>query len=241
MKSKEAQYWLFISLLVVLIIIFSFGIAFIVFDGDHTMLAGVLAFMGSLLGGTITLIGVILTINHAKLSKDKEAISIKLNHIENAISFLEKVEEELAGYIKAVFIRGRKFAKYELYIDDELLNKYIIKYVSELKNELIFIDSEIYRAFLNFKELVTGLEFSWNKLLIDIDELNERLNENYEEEIEAEYRKKAKLIYEQEWPEIERQIKRKNKEIHYLLNAYYLDLRLQLASKHEKLILEMDY
>lgn len=123
-----------------------------------------LSFLGSIVGGGITLAGVILTIRHSDKISRRESIPRKLFHLENVIMLLEKEIDEMEVMLRpSVFSYKEKkdhlveFDNYYKIVKLEAYTKIFIKNVNQIRTDIFFVDSEIYKLFGLFKMNVENL------------------------------------------------------------------------------------
>ena len=147
------------------------------FDGD------IMAFFGAIIGGSITLIGVLLTIKYSENIRKKENIPKSLHHLEKAIDYLEIEIESLEVKLRpnAFFAKEKEGCLIninEKYIEKktDLYYRLTREVVNEIKGSVIFVDSKTYKLFIDFKR---GIESAYgevfNKAESEYLEFNEEL------------------------------------------------------------------
>src|SRR5690625_2461416 len=99
---------LFIALIVTILLGVFIGLIYIIFHVNFgfskTITASIIAFTGSVLGGGLTLIGVVTTINSNKRLREKDELPKKIHHLESAIVITEEtINEELTFKDKDIY------------------------------------------------------------------------------------------------------------------------------------------
>lgn len=86
----------FFSLLILNMLLVFCGIFSYFFSvEDYTLIAGIIAFIGAIIGGSITLIGVKMTINSAKEKETLENLHARKHALDKTIDQLIKAREEI--------------------------------------------------------------------------------------------------------------------------------------------------
>ncbi|MEO4053393.1 hypothetical protein [Solibacillus sp. CAU 1738] len=135
---KNSMYIIFISLLILNMLLIFFGVYTYFFDvKDYTLVAGIIAFFGAVIGGSITLIGVNKTIIEARR---KESLS----QIPQLIKLLNKEHQYILDFQIELMKKDNE--------DKTSLKTFLFNINSELNdrmsnNELLVMGKDMYNLY----------------------------------------------------------------------------------------------
>ena len=183
----------FIMLISVLLmnILLITGLMKVYFGWDSTILAGVIAFVGAVIGGVITFIGVNLTIQENRRKDDLKAIKDNIKNVdeirekllatfhsmyfrdstlEQKIEVLSKNSAELlfiARFLE-VFVLGNEINK-SIRVLERLVHKYQIEFMSTIEGgteeTLTEIQKQIFTCLDDVNEVMDDLKNEYRELL----------------------------------------------------------------------------
>ncbi|MEF3330575.1 hypothetical protein [Oceanobacillus oncorhynchi] len=221
-----------ISIIGINMIFLMFFLMYFMFNFSKEIVTGLIAFVGAILGGFITLFGVKLTIENNEKQKAKEELPIKILNMEKAVNEIDKIVSGLEdGMVLTVLDLNKNMVLYT----NEIYKKYTDDILNGIRDYLILVDSESYKIFLDTREKMNILEFELNELQIRLFDFYERYNEP--EKMNKNYMDN----YLADKSKIEKEVVKKNNIISYKIMMNYGDLFIQLQLKQESLIKEMDY
>jgi len=233
MTTKKILHYFFIAFLGVVLVAVFIGLICLTFGFDETIAAGVISFFGALLGGAVTLFGVILTIKSSDKSKLKEELPKKLLNLEKAQRILDITINELYEVDNILDFSTNSF---ELDLNfTKNYHRYTEEVLDNLREHLIFADSETYKLFLDTAEKINSLEFELTDLQIDVLDFNENYGnpDKVNDQIVNTWTKNKN--------ELTKELEKQNKMLIFKIELIYKDIVCQLHLKHEKLIKELDY
>lgn len=164
-NKTDSLFWLFFSLLILNMLIIFFGVYSYFFNiKDYTLIAGIIAFFGAVIGGLITLIGVRRTIEANRMTE-------YLKKIKEELMFLfplQREVEEISEYIW--FEYNESHASFEdilIYIQEQM----------SIKNKLYDYaqkgDFEIYNELMQLKDKFNNMAITLN-YIGSIEKLSDR-------------------------------------------------------------------
>lgn len=165
MKKRFIRY-LFVGVLITIILVVFIGLIYIIFHDafgySKTITASIIAFTGALLGGGLTLLGVLLTIKANQRLRDKEELPKKIYHLESAIELIQKtINEDLSFKIHDIYDIQNNFIQINniLYLEFKGNHEHIVKVIpKQIRDYLTFVDSESYKKALIFNRDILLLE-----------------------------------------------------------------------------------
>lgn len=209
-----------------------FFLMYFMFNFNKEIVTGLIAFVGAILGGLITLFGVKLTIENNEKQKAKEELPKKILNMDKAVNKIEQVVRRLEEGKDLTVLDLNKDTK--LYTN-ETYKKYTVDIMNCIRDYLILVDSESYKIFLDTREKMNLLEFELNELQISLLDFYEKYDEPERTNKEYFYNRFA------DKHKIEKEVRKKNNELVYNIEMNYKDILIQLQIKQENLIKEMDY
>src|SRR5699024_2093417 len=156
MTFKRILHYSFIVIVSLVLLIATFGLIYLIFDSvlnlSESNFSGIATFLGSIIGGGLTLVGVLITVSAHNKTRKKDELPKKLNHLENAISilddFIKKEDSFDSGDPRDSKTHFIKLSPgFDLYFTENA-SRYSIQKIQELKDEILFIDADAYRVFL---------------------------------------------------------------------------------------------
>lgn len=166
---------LYIFIITIIVVVLSGSIYYFYKDSD-TLLAGIIAFVGAIIGGSITYLGVIYTVNENKKESDSKQLALKSYNL----AFLEYQLQKLYLNFAAFPINDdekaiRFFKEFRELMDDNIIEKAAIVDVSlsERILNMLFLFNH-YEGLLTYKR-------------------EKFLNTNYTEELLDTYKRFDKL------------------------------------------------
>ena len=131
MKIRDfLPFIILISVLLVDLLLYS-GLVHVFFDGDKTIIAGIIAFIGAIIGGFITYLGVNRTLEH----RDREV-------------FLSTVIERLYNIEKMYDKYNNYSSKFTFYVDSKTnkdLDRQVLRDIRQIQSELINDKGSMYK------------------------------------------------------------------------------------------------
>jgi hypothetical protein len=177
-RSKQSKRYLYLCI-IVLFIILIFIIPFIVnwlmsfsvvkVYGDTNSWIGFLGtYIGSIISGLITFLGVLLTLEFTKKESRRDKLPEKIHNIEECLDFIEDVLGELEvlsrGDFEEILSKFSWERKYKLFEIDEnyilrkkdIMNRLDTEYVKKIRNYLVKVNSKSYASFKQFSNRLEG-------------------------------------------------------------------------------------
>ncbi|WP_078579608.1 hypothetical protein [Salipaludibacillus agaradhaerens] len=250
LKNKKEIFWtLMIIFLILLIILICIKIYFLLPNLNDTIFVSFIGFSGAILGGALTLIGVLMTIDANEKIRHKDELPQKIKRLEKAMDLFTNIFDNGFSKLdddpyrtKPHFMRIDK--EYELNSTEEY--KYFTDlFLREIKEELLHADAETYRWFLNLKkdilkkdtELFLEVHRKLDKFKFNLVEKHE-INIFDSEEVETIILNKEE---EKELEELQIIVYEKDSEFLSELHKMYMDLYNKLYFKTEDTINKLDY
>lgn len=221
-------------------------------DVKRDFFMAMIGFAGAVLGGVITLLGVKMTIADNEKHRKREYIPQKILRLENAISQLNEISSMFDQYLAVDAFEEKK----QLFfcIDPNYspattkrFSKHTVEDIRKIRDELIFVDSNTYKIFLEFQHKVDNLynEVFW-KAEYALHEFREKL-------IEYHIKAGTNIIstlwshlplneeQESEKAEVEKQYYKLERQYIFFFGELFNDLKFQLEYCHIELLKELDY
>ncbi|PAF35574.1 hypothetical protein CHH58_16090 [Terribacillus saccharophilus] len=211
---------------------------FMVLDlGEREYISAFIGLAGAIIGGLITLVGVYLTIRHTDKNREKDNLPKKIYRLEKAADILKKVHRDLHEYEGSKNRFLLDFDKVKLSV--QITDKYT--YLSqdifvELREELVFVDSNSYKKMLVTKNYVNETGFLITRLKNSLADLREWAYQKYEHNIYDRYHNDDIEIIKEKVAHVNSIEKQITKQI----KNEFLSLSDNLRHTHEKLIKEID-
>ena len=227
------------------------------FGWSPTIIAGVIAFIGAIIGGAITLFGVQLSIQHNVEMKSKEELPNKIKYIENALGELnEVIKSDLdidPGDREAKFIsiKNTSFEFYELGLPSNF-KKLTETLPESIKDNFIYIDADAYQMYLSFRKKVKrlGAELESEAAMM-VNDLNRERKDDAGWHLlstnlgRVMYLEKPKNLESNSTTEkvvmLYNTLLQMDREFSFELEMIYKELYTELKLKHKQLIKELDY
>lgn len=209
-----------------------------------------LAFLGAVFGGAITLFGVLLTIKANEKQRKKDLLPQRVHRLENIIKYINDAEKEIARY-SWLDLSERELIFFEIdenygHVTTELYIKYIKDEPERIRNEAIYIDAYTYKLFLDFKQRLDSI---YEVIAPAISDLN-----RFRENLVQYHMAKGTDVWNIKWTELElNQYQKEEKEqiVHkynslerqyiYQLGELFGDFKYNLEIHHTNLIHVLDY
>ncbi|WP_440620121.1 hypothetical protein [Bacillus subtilis] len=236
-------FWIIIFSIILFDLIIYAGVTKAFFgEIDTTILSACIAFIGAIIGGGITFVGVKRTIKANEDLYYRNELPKQLYRLEQVITVVDKInkielprirnsENELDCVI--FYLDGQaKLKKRDWY------KKFTNDYSEQFKNELIFVDGESYKVWLDYKEKLITIEKYYNSAEILRQKfLNEHGEEYWEHWFEIDgYSDNLNKIIKKLYDDVNQLEENFYKE----LIAIYKDFQDKLSLKQDQLINKMN-
>lgn len=256
--GKRNYYWIIIILLLVLVLIIPIGVNWLmsfkvtnVYGGTSSWVSFFGSYIGSIISGFITFLGVLLTLEFTKAQSKKEKLPKIIYNLEECIDLLTNNISALSDFvriespeniIKPLHLRQNIFyvinSKYEL--DKSLvidIDNFTINIERQIRQLLINVDSKSYKE---FNEFVLSVREEYNNHIQPVKsrliDFQFTLYENYNDDViynTSGHLSNLELKPEHEsiFKEIKVDLyKSEKKYLHSLINAYEMFYEKQLFS-----------
>ncbi|QAS52392.1 hypothetical protein [Halobacillus litoralis] len=241
---------LILASLIIADIFIYLGIVKLFLGWNDTIIAGFIGFIGAVLGGTITLVGVLITIKENEKLRKKDEFPKKIDNIERCIIKLDdgvteisKINERIDPYSdQGTFHNVNNEISLEL---TDAYEEYTKNRLNNIQSDIVYIGSDTYELFLNFRSRIRSIE---NSLMLnpirELEKFKHRIVEKYDLSFESLVGGISLSVLSREelneYTSIKINIHDKDQEFIFSLQDEMISLISKLQNKKEELLRELN-
>ncbi|GED04425.1 hypothetical protein [Bacillus atrophaeus] len=235
-------FWIIIFSIILFDLIIYAGVTKALFgEIDTTILSACIAFIGAIIGGGITFIGVKKTIKANEDLYYRNELPKQLYRLDKVITDVDRINKfELPGVRGNNYINDRFFfsltGQLKLKKRDPY-KEFTVDYLEKFKDELIFVDGEGYKIWIEYKEKIIAIEKYYNTAEV----LTQKFHNVHSHEYMQGYFNGDLDKLNKNIQELTDNVNQLEENFYEELSQIYIEFQNKLTSKQDRMIKEMDF